>query len=229
MRFALYGKLPAKRDFVAIQTWRGFLATFEPWLQQGVASSRAQLGTAWQDSYLHAPIWRFWIGHAVCGMTMLGVLMPSVDGVGRYFPLVLAAGAEADETLPNPETEAHDAWLGAAEDILLSALGLETTLDELTAAVAGLGSPAATSGVGAVPGLLRLGRNTLAGPFDGDPPAAFAALRGADPDRGSAGSSYWWTTGGAAFRPRVMMAVGLPDPTIFAQFLISSREAGAPA
>ncbi|GJE13950.1 type VI secretion system-associated protein TagF [Methylobacterium longum] len=228
MRFALYGKLPAKRDFVAVQTWRGFLATFEPWLQQGIASSRAQLGTAWQDTYLHAPIWRFWIGHAVCGMTTLGALMPSVDGVGRYFPLVLAAGADADETLPNPETEAHDAWLSAAEDILLGALGPGTTFDELTAAVAGLGPPAATSGVGAAPGLLRLGRNTLAGPFDGDPAAAFAALRSADRDRGSAGSSYWWTTGGTAFYPRVMMAVGLPDPAIFAHFL-TSHEAGGPA
>lgn len=226
MRFALYGKLPAKRDFVAVGTWRGFLATFEPWLQQGIASSRAQLGATWQDTYLHAPIWRFWIGHAVCGMTTLGALMPSVDGVGRYFPLVLAAGAEAEETLPNPETEAHDAWLGAAEDILLGALGPDATLDGVTAALAGLGPPAATSGAGVVPGLLRLGRNTLAGPLDGDPAAAFAALRSADRDRGSAGSSYWWTTGGAAFPPRVMMATGLPDPTAFAHFLTSSQEAG---
>ena len=46
MRCGLYGKLPAKRDYVAIGTPREFLAAWEPWLQGGVSTSRMSLGAA---------------------------------------------------------------------------------------------------------------------------------------------------------------------------------------
>ena len=83
----LYGKLPTKRDFVAMGATRDFLDQWEPWLQSGVSASQAMLKDQWQQAFLRAPIWRFWLGADLCGVTMIGAFMPSLDKVGRYFPL----------------------------------------------------------------------------------------------------------------------------------------------
>ena len=62
MQCGLFGKLPVKRDFVAINLPRGLLTLWENWLQASVAASREVLGRDWQDTFLTAPIWRFWLG-----------------------------------------------------------------------------------------------------------------------------------------------------------------------
>jgi type VI secretion system protein ImpM len=91
MQCGLYGKLPGKRDFVAIAAPREFLTVWEPWLQGAVAASRSRLGEAWQEAFLTAPIWRFWLGADICGNSVIGAFISSLDGVGRYFPLTLNA------------------------------------------------------------------------------------------------------------------------------------------
>ena len=108
MPVGLFGKLPAKRDFVAFGASRRFLEAWEPWLQAGMATSKQSVGTGWTELYNRAPIWRFWLGADFCGEAMIGAFMPSVDGVGRSFPLTLFAG-EGDESLPPPELDANDA------------------------------------------------------------------------------------------------------------------------
>ena len=91
MRCGLYGKLPSKRDFIAIGTPRELLSVWEPWMQGGLSASRHSLGDHWKQAFLTAPIWRFWLGADLCGTTVLGAFMSSLDGVGRYFPLTLFA------------------------------------------------------------------------------------------------------------------------------------------
>ncbi len=93
MPCGLFGKLPAKRDFIALNAPSDFLAVYEKWLQGGLTASRLELGNRWQEAYLNAPIWRFWLGGAHGGQTVAGAFMPSVDGVGRYFPLTVFAAA----------------------------------------------------------------------------------------------------------------------------------------
>ena len=39
--------------------------------------------------YLVSPIWRFWIGSDIFGVSCAGALIPSVDKVGRFFPLAI--------------------------------------------------------------------------------------------------------------------------------------------
>ncbi|CAO4176420.1 type VI secretion system-associated protein TagF [Methylorubrum aminovorans] len=230
MRCGIYGKLPAKRDFVALGTSRDFLASFEPWLQRSVAASRASLGAAWQPAFLRAPIWRFWIGREVCGATMLGGLMPSVDGVGRYFPLALFACAEADERPPLPEFEPQDAWMSAIEDILLSALDPNTGPDALTAALNALGGPPARDDGSLPDGVAALSPAGLTVAVAEDGAArAFASLRAADLLESGAGTSYWWTSGGAHIPPRALTSPGLPDPAHFAAMITGHFEAGGQA
>ena len=94
MAYGLFGKVPQKRDFMSVNMPSAVLSPFETWLQAAVAASRNELGKAWQDHYLVAPIWRFWIGEHILGTTVAGALMPSVDQVGRYFPLSIMYFAE---------------------------------------------------------------------------------------------------------------------------------------
>ena len=135
MPAGLFGKLPAKRDFVALNASRAFLEVWEPWLQASVATSRQTLGEAWIDAYNSAPIWRFWLGADFCGEAMLGALMASVDGVGRPFRSP-SSRAKATRRLPPPEIEPNDAWCEAAEAVLLDALEPGAALEAIAAEVA---------------------------------------------------------------------------------------------
>ncbi|QXI45055.1 type VI secretion system-associated protein TagF [Pseudomonas wayambapalatensis] len=60
---------------------------------KGLRASRERLGAEWEQAYRCSPIWHFALAAGVCGeVAWAGVMMPSVDRVGRYFPLTLAYG-----------------------------------------------------------------------------------------------------------------------------------------
>ena len=87
-----YGKLPARGDFVQRNLPRSFIDPWDNWLQEALAGSREQLGEQWLRSYLTSPVWRFALSGGLCGeQVVAGVLIPSVDRVGRYFPLAITA------------------------------------------------------------------------------------------------------------------------------------------
>ena len=105
------------------------------WLQSGLQAARQVLGERWQACYMSAPIWRFTISPAVAGrMAVQGVLMPSVDRVGRSFPLTLmwpgpAGGLQAHlAATPFFET-LEEVALSALDDRSTASLGAE--LNEL--------------------------------------------------------------------------------------------------
>src|SRR6516162_1062266 len=137
MRCGLFGKLSAKRDFIALATPRAFLEVWEPWVQACIAASQHQLGREWQTAFLTAPLWRFWLGADLSGATALGAFMPSVDGVGRYYPLTLLAVAEASSSIPPPDLDPQDHWFAVAEKFLLSTLERSKSFDEISASLDG--------------------------------------------------------------------------------------------
>ena len=141
MQCSLYGKLPSKRDFIALGAPRDFLNAWEPWLQSGVSASRATLGDNWQSAFLTAPVWRFWLGADMCGKSVIGAFMPSSDGIGRYFPLTLFACADDNSAIPPPEFETQEDWFRAAEDFLISTLDENKTFDAIVADLEGLAVP----------------------------------------------------------------------------------------
>ena len=141
MRCGLFGKLGAKRDFIALATPRAFLEAWEPWVQSSLSASRHQLGERWQQAFLTAPVWRFWLGAEICGTTVAGAIMPSLDGMGRYYPLTLHAIADAVAPIPPPDIDAQDEWFGMAEEFLLSTLSGNTTFADISAALDNLAAP----------------------------------------------------------------------------------------
>jgi type VI secretion system protein ImpM len=171
----LYGKLPAKRDFVSRGLGRDLLGGLEPWLQAAVADSRDAFGTAWRDHFLAAPIWRFLIGPDVAGVAALGAITPSVDGVGRYFPLLVAATAAPGASFAAPDDPANEPYFAVVEAILLAALD-GVPFEETAAAVAALAPPPQVAGGPRGPPQRPAGGPGIASAsahFDGLPPATF--------------------------------------------------------
>jgi type VI secretion system protein ImpM len=127
----LYGKLPVLGDFITRRLPARFVDTWDAWLQSALAASRQQLGSGWLDVYLTSPIWRFILSPGICGPSVwAGVLMPSVDKVGRYFPLTLAVSINASQVLP-PDLFVNDAgWFDRLEQLALSALEDDFELTE---------------------------------------------------------------------------------------------------
>ena len=105
--------------------------TLDEWLQGFIASREEQLTDDWLDIYLTSPIWRFVLSQGcVDGNAWAGVMIPSVDSVGRYFPfcivIKLQDGANLVDIL---STQAH--WFGELEEIGLDALQNEFDADTL--------------------------------------------------------------------------------------------------
>ena len=126
-----YGKLPGMGDFAHRRLPESFRAVWDAWLQRGLARLRERHAD-WTDRYLEAPIWCFALGPRVVGeRAWIGVLMPSVDGVGRYFPFTLAVelDASAGTSLQGEALGVALRWWGLGT---LAALeGLEGDLDAL--------------------------------------------------------------------------------------------------
>jgi type VI secretion system protein ImpM len=130
-----YGKIPARGDFVRSGLPRDFVEPWDDWLRGGLAASRAALGEEWLPAWLEAPVWCFALAPGVCGAgAVIGLWLPSVDRVGRHFPLTLAAvGAGAD---PAALIRAGGGFLSAAEQAGRAALAEELPPATLAARVA---------------------------------------------------------------------------------------------
>lgn len=125
--FGAYGKTPSLGDFFRVNVPKGFVDPWDRWLQTVLAANRKALGAQWDDCYLMAPIWRFTLPAGLAGpAAVMGVLMPSVDRVGRQFPLTLVA-ALSDQTLAPEHGALFELFLDL-EDIALDTLdGTDTT------------------------------------------------------------------------------------------------------
>ena len=55
----LYGKLPARGDFVSRRLDSDFVEAWDAWLQRVIAESKVALAERWLECFLSAPVWRF--------------------------------------------------------------------------------------------------------------------------------------------------------------------------
>ena len=137
MGWGAYGKIPALGDFVRLGLSPGFVTPWDRWLQAGLVGARQRLGAGFRPRYDRAPVWRFALSPGIAGaMGACGVLMPSVDRVGRAFPLTLAVLAPG--TPPDP---AAPRALANAEEVALDALEPAAGREALRAALDALAPP----------------------------------------------------------------------------------------
>lgn len=138
-----YGKLPTLGDFASRRLPAEFIEGWDDWLAAGLADWREREPEAWLDHYLAGPSWRFLLMPGVLPSgCWTGVLMPSVDRVGRYFPLTLA---QPLALLPPDATQTASllAWLQRLDDLAVDALQDDWTLDQLETELQRLGQPPA--------------------------------------------------------------------------------------
>jgi type VI secretion system protein ImpM len=233
----LYGKLPSHGDFLSRRAPAAFVDAWDAWLQQCLTASRASLGDRWLDLYLTSPVWRFACAADVCGPApVLGLMVPSVDRVGRYFPLTIVAEAPADL---GPLAAATDAasFFNTAEQLLLDTLAEEeidfdrfddrvlrlrdvladvmarrpVVLDATAATMlAAAGEPGWQLPLGSVEHLPSVWSQVVSHRLED----LYAPL------------SLWWTDGSAAVEPSCLVTKGLPPPEAFKSLLDGSFGSG---
>jgi type VI secretion system protein ImpM len=220
MRCGLFGKLPAKRDFIAIYAPRPWLDAWEPWMQAGISASQQSMRDAWREAFLTAPIWRFWLGADICGVTVAGAFMSSLDGVGRYYPLTVFACADPGEPIPPPELDAQEEWFAASEEFLLSTLHNDVAFEAVTASLDRLVPPQRHSPDRSTNDVAMLTDGCAGTPAVGLRfPELFESLRTANHVGTYAAATFWWTLGGDAYEPFALSCRGMPSPFLFANML----------
>jgi len=226
MQCGIYGKYPAKRDFVVHNLQRPFLTFWENWLQSAVAASREQLGSDWQQTFLTAPIWRFWLGEAICGTTTCGAIMPSVDGIGRYFPLSICACAPAGMRIDPPPVDSMEDWYRTVEEALLRTLA-EDFSGEPPEIVATLAFPRLEAAPQANSASVPDAAKPLARGAGRSLKDAFSMYLARDVGELYDRRTYWWTRGGRDSPPQIAKWDAMPDPYVYSGFLTGRLEAEA--
>ena len=223
-----YGKLPCRGDFLRRRVPQEFLDIWDEWLQSSLAHSRHALQEAWLDAYLTSPVWRFALAEGVCGTgAYAGVIVPSVDRVGRYFPLTIVAQWNAGESPLDAACGAYR-WFNEAEALAMEAPDT-TDLDAFDAAVMQLAERIDTSGVSEAASLQQVLKHAEFPHRPGQwhvPLATVSSIQRAvnaiaarELERTMRPLSVWWTDGSDRMPAAWLTSRGLPAPESFAAML----------
>jgi type VI secretion system protein ImpM len=193
------GKLPIRADFVTRRVPLAWVEPWHDWLAEVMSATRTALGEDWLDAYLYGPIWRFALPAGVVGAgAVAGILMPSVDAVGRYFPLTIVLPSPSAAALAGAVI-AGSAWFADAEELSLA-----------------LVAPSSTAAETRTPGTPLPG-SVLSFDPEKDPADTLRAAQ--VPAQLAAGNSLWWTIGSERVPAVMLIAAGLPTPAGFAGML----------
>lgn len=210
MTIGVYGKLASRGDFVSRGLPQSFIQPWDAWLAAGLLASQEQLGAQWLDAYLVSPLWRFALAADVCGpAAVAGVLMPSIDRVGRYFPLTIAQTLEPEHSL-GAVVCGPDDWFEQAESVLLSTLEAGAGFEDFDQRWQALCTLSACP---------RSPRNSFAG-LQRSPATCPAERNAALLDKACDGASLWWGKGSEQIAPGLLSCTGLPAAADFGRFLL---------
>jgi type VI secretion system protein ImpM len=235
MQVGFYGKLPSHGDFLRRRVSDAFVDAWDAWLRECLAASRTALGPRWLDVYLTSPAWRFACAAGACGpQPVIGIVAPSVDQVGRYFPLTLVAELPADISLITAASTG-ERFLDRAERLVIETLATERVdFDRFDLGVGALGDD--LGGLDDTPALV-LGEEAAA--ILTDSPRAWHLPMGASSDIASAFEQMLslhleakfrplvllWTDGSAVVGPSCLVVKGLPEASAYTALLEGSWSA----
>lgn len=217
-----FGKLPGAGDFVQRRLPARFVERWDGAFEAAVDAARQTFGDDWPEAWRDAPVWRFAFAPGVIdAAAWVGVTGPSVDRVGRRFPMLLAAPL-ADAASVEPVLRAGGCWFDALERTHRAAQG-----------DASMHAEAFDARVAALPGPL----DALHGHASALPPLDWSAgghwrlplpQGGGEDGLAAWWTSFtaacgeaclWWTRGAARMPPSVLLTRGLPQPAAYAGFL----------
>lgn len=228
-----HGKLPSLGDFATRRLAPDFVSLWDGWLSAGLA--QLQQAPGWPLAYLASPSWCFLLMPGVLPGALgrqawAGVLMPSVDRVGRYYPLTVAQPLPA---LPGDSAgvQALWTWLLRLDEAAADALHEDWSLAQLEAELLRLGLPP-TPAQAPAPAGLGLAATAAVQPLAlGDAPHLAALLQrqaaalwqqqmhgqafwSAQPEHGPARQLRSQGLGGAPLLAWLLGDRGAPSPTI---------------
>lgn len=215
-----YGKLPAHGDFVGRDLNKGFLTTWDAWLSGAIASSQEQLGETWLSRYLSAPVWHFALSPGVIDKQgWVGLVMPSVDRVGRYYPLTLAWPIG----LQNPaKVIGNSDFLIKLENIALDALEQGWDIEQLTNVLAEVNVTVFSGSSRQLTEQVCVSlQQTSASNQSG-----FVELLAPLLQEKYQSYSLWWTQGSQMVDPGLLCCQGLPGLSSFSAMLDGNWQAG---
>jgi len=202
---------------------------WDAWLRECLAASREALGERWLDVYLTSPAWRFVLAAGTCGPApVIGLMVPSVDRVGRYFPFTLVATLPPDVN-PIAAITASAAFFDRAERLIIETLAMEDIdferfddqVVKLGEALDSIALPprivldpgaAAMLGDGAQLWQIPIGSTAELAPV-------FEQLLSQRLSSLYEPLVLWWTEGSSAVEPSCLIAKGLPHPNTFVALL----------
>jgi type VI secretion system protein ImpM len=224
----LFGKLPSHGDFLRRRVSDAFVDAWDTWLRECLPASRNTLGERWLDLYLTSPAWRFICAAGTCGpVPVIGVMVPSVDRVGRYFPLTLVANLPPDVN-PIAAVTQSAAFFDRAERLIIDTLATDDIdFDRFDAQVVTLGDALESI----LPPRVVLAADAAAILGDGsqlwqvpigsaaDLAPVFTQLLAQRLSSLYEPLMLWWTEGSSAVEPSCLIAKGLPHPKTFVALL----------
>jgi type VI secretion system protein ImpM len=208
----LFGKLPAHGDFLHRNLPSKAINEWDKWLQTFIGSTQERLGESWLEIYLTSPIWRFCLSSGTLdNSAWAGIMLPSVDRVGRYFPFSILRKLPESMSLADFALSQRS-WYDKIESLALRALDGQLIVDRLLEELNLIS-------LGPTDGYQRQASAKLAAglvvDLDLDEPdnsAALPHLLDAFVSNTFTSFSYWHTSGSDRVEPCIFVTQGLPPP-----------------
>jgi type VI secretion system protein ImpM len=216
-----FGKVASHGDFVSRRLPASFVEGWDNWLQHGLLASREKLGQVWLEIYLTSPIWRFALSAEVLDShAWAGIIMPSVDRVGRHFPLTIAAKIEGQAAML--ECLAREkSWYDDLETLALSSLENNFLMDDFDVALQRMSGFSVQSGKSLVKSRTQ---SAWCFPIDDleNVEAGASLITNKIAETLLSVHSMWWTEGSPHVHPSLLVCRGLPEPAQFTAMLDGS-------
>ncbi|MCW5611964.1 MAG: type VI secretion system-associated protein TagF [Rubrivivax sp.] len=222
-----HGKLPSLGDFASRRLPAAFVEPWDGWLAAGMLALREAAPEDWLVAYLGSPSWRFLLMPGVlpgqpsaaagaadeaADQGWAGVLMPSVDRVGRYFPLTIALPL-GDGPASTVQMQALWHWLARLDELARDALFDDWSLERLENELARMARPELAT---------RAAADALPAPQPGELAEWPAGLDAATAIGLEAQALWaarsrgrgWWYACPDEGAPRLLTSQGLPQPAL---------------
>lgn len=215
------GKIPSNGDFVSRGLTPGVKDLWIEWCQRALNQSRVELGERWIHAFLTSPVWKFVLGPDVCGSTpSIGLMIPSVDRAGRYFPFILL---HSTREVCQPFDSGIRAWLDRSEELILGTLTEGFDFSRFLDVIGNVAGPrqqqnphkkiSRNQNTNALH--LGMGNVNLASECHWLSHVLFCY---------SDWTSFWWTDGSDDVDPCYFLSKGLPKPELYRSMLTGDFE-----
>lgn len=210
-----FGKAPAHGDFIGKGLPKSFREPWDNWLQKVVSTTKTELGHSWEQFYLTCPAYRFVLSPGTCGRhTWIGVFIPSVDQVGRYYPMTVCRSLPSN---PNPLLAIvdYEGWFVEAEELAMYCLEENFSLDAFDSQLAALklkNNQVKDDDVTSVRRVVQTHPNSAwrTTPIMPDQGQVYPSLMNALLQKYCLSFSIWKTEGSEVVLPSIIVSQGLP-------------------